>query len=100
MPPAGVPTLPPRPSIRSGARRGSISSADSAPRTQCGTITGSVCTLSKPSFLSCASSQSIARSSEAEPLSRWPCVSTSSANRMKPVVSASAPSMSLLAVAR
>src|SRR5215217_167002 len=41
MPDAGVGTLPPRPNIAREVRRGWISQADSWPRTQCGTITGS-----------------------------------------------------------
>ena len=49
MPSAGVPTLPPSPSIAKRLRRGVTSSADSAPRTQCGTITGSPRTFSSPS---------------------------------------------------
>ena len=76
IPVFGVPTLPPSPSIASGAARGLTSSADSAPRTQCGTITGSPRTFSSPSAFMKSRIQSIAASRLAEPLSRWPKVST------------------------
>ncbi len=49
IPSGGVPTLPPRPSMCSSAGRGASSSADSSPRTQRGTITGSPHTFSSPS---------------------------------------------------
>ena len=80
-PSAGVPTLLPRPSITSAWRRGATISRLSWPRTQCGTLTGSLRTFSRPSFFICATAQSIAPSSACEPLSRWPKVSPSSASR-------------------
>jgi hypothetical protein len=82
MPSGGVPTLIPSPSMLSGATRGDVSVADSSPRTQCGTIAGSPCTLSSPSFRISPRIQSIARSSDADPLKRWPKVSVSVASRV------------------
>ena len=81
IPRAAVPTLPPRPSIASRARRGRTSSADSAPRTQRGTMTGSPRTFSRPSLFIVWSTQSIAASRLADPLSRDPKVSTSRPRR-------------------
>src|SRR5690606_8104236 len=49
MPSGGVAMLPPSPSMGSSCRRGSISVADSSPRTQRGTMTGSPRTFSSPS---------------------------------------------------
>ena len=60
-PAAGVPTELPRPSIGSGCRTGVTSSRLSRPRTHFGTMTGSLCTLSRPSFFISATAQSIAR---------------------------------------
>jgi hypothetical protein len=100
MPPADVPTLPPRPSIASGLRRGDTSSADSAPRTQCGTITASPRTFSSPSARIFASVQSIACSSASEPLSRLPKVSVSSAMRFHAALSFVAASINRSAAAR
>ena len=77
----GVPTLPPRPSIASLAARGFTSSADSAPRTQRVTMTGSPWTFSSPSAFMKSRIQSIAASRLADPLSRWPKVSTSRPSR-------------------
>ena len=83
MPSGGVPTLLPRPSIDQrmpvAARR---SPALSRPRTQCGTLTGSVCTFSRPSFfisLDGPLDRGVERSRE--PLRRWPNVSPSTASR-------------------
>ena len=81
IPRFGVATLPPSPSIASLAARGFTSSADSAPRTQCGTITGWPRTFSRPSAFIRSSTQSIAASRLPEPLSRWPKVSTSRPSR-------------------
>jgi hypothetical protein len=80
-PSPGVPTLLPSPSIASEWRRGATISALSWPRTQCGTLTGSRRTFSKPSFFISAAAQRIAASSDSEPLSRWPKVSVNSASR-------------------
>ena len=76
MPFRGVPTLMPSPSMASFARRGFTSSADSSPRTQCGTMTGSPRTFCKPSSFIVSRIQSIAASRLAEPLMRLPNVST------------------------
>ena len=100
IPPAGVPTLPPSPSIASGFRRGVTSSADSAPRSQWRTITGSPRTFSSPSARMRSSVQSIARSSDADPLSRCPNVSVSSAMRFHAALSRIAASIRRSAAAR
>ena len=76
IPPGGVPTLLPIPSITNSSRRGSTSVTDSSPRTQCGTITGSPRTFSSPSASIWSSIQSMERSSDSLPLRRWPKVST------------------------
>ncbi len=81
IPAAGVPMLPPRPSMGSSAARGSTSRADSSPRTQRGTMTGSPRTFSSPSASISARIQSMAASRLADPLNRWPNPSTSRASR-------------------
>jgi len=81
IPPPGVATLPPSPSMASVARRGFTSSADSVPRTQRGTMTGSPWTFSSPSARISRSTQSMAASRAAEPLSLGPNVSTSRPSR-------------------
>ena len=67
--------------MRSAARRGRTSSADSRPRTQCATITGSPRTFCSPSRFISARIQSIAASRLADPLGRWPNRSTSTPSR-------------------
>ena len=83
MPAAGVPMLLPRPSIGSPTRRGCSISADSAPRTQCGTRTSSPCTCSSPSFFISCRIQSSAASKLVEPAWRGPKVSHNLASRRK-----------------
>ncbi len=100
IPLAGVPMLPPSPSIGSGARRGVSISADSSPRTQCGTIAASVCTLSSPSSFIRATIQSIACSSDFDPLSRFPKVSVRRAIRFHAALSFIDSAMMRSAVAR
>ena len=80
MPPGGVPTLLPSPSIASGCLPGATISRLSAPRTQCGTLTGSSRT-SRPSRRISFAAHLMAASRFSEPLSRWPKVSPSSASR-------------------
>jgi hypothetical protein len=100
MPRGGVAMLPPRPTIGSRARRGSINSTDSLPRTQCGTMTGSAWTLSSPSLRISASTQSIACSRLSDPLKRLPKRSVSSASRSQAELSAPAAAISRSATAR
>ena len=100
IPPAGVPTLPPSPSIASGFRRGVISSADSAPRTQWLTIARSPRTFSSPSARIRDSVQSIACSSAVEPAMREPKVSVSSAMRFQAALSRIAASIRRSAAVR
>ena len=67
--------------MASECRGGLTISALSRPRTQRGTITGSVRTFSRPSRFIVSAAQAIARSRFSDPLSRLPCVSVSSARR-------------------
>ena len=82
------------------AARGFTRSADSAPRTQRGTITGSPRTFSSPSLFIRSSTQSIAASRLAEPLMRWPNVSTSRPRRRYAALSAVAARIRLSAAVR
>ena len=74
-------TVPPSPSIATSWRGGSTISALSRPRTQCGTITGSVCTFSRPSAFIFSADHAIARARLSDPESRAPCRSVNSASR-------------------
>jgi hypothetical protein len=100
MPAGGVAMLPPSPSIGRFCARGLTSWADSAPRTQTGTITRSPRTFWSPSSFIFAITQSIARSSDADPLRRLPYVSVISARRFHAVLSLIAASMMRFASAR
>ena len=84
----------------SGFATGSSMTADSRPRTQCGTFTGGVRTFSSPAFFISAADHSIARSSEADPLRRLPILSQRYCNRSSPSLSASAAAISFCAVSR
>jgi len=77
----------------SRARRGATSSADSDPRSQWGTRTGSPRTLAKPSARMDSMIQSMAASSRALPTGRFPNRSTSRTIRAYAELSASAASM-------
>ena len=72
IPPAESPTLIPNPSMCSGLFSGAVNRADSAPRTQCGTLTGIVRTLLNPSRFMVSSAHAMARGRESDPLSRLP----------------------------
>ncbi|MNC85248.1 hypothetical protein D3C83_08380 [compost metagenome] len=72
MPPAGVATVPPRPRISTSWLGGSTISALSRPRTQRGTITGSVRTFSRPSAFIAATAHAMAPSRFSEPLNLAP----------------------------
>ena len=67
--------------MTSGIGRGEVSSTLSRPRIQCGTFTGSVWTLSSPSFFISATAHPIASSNACDPLRRLPNVSPISASR-------------------
>ena len=84
MPPGGVPTLPPKPSIGRRSRRGDSISTDSVPRSQRGTTTGSPWTFSNPSRRIRSRIQSTADSRAGDALGRAPKVSHSSAKRSQP----------------
>jgi hypothetical protein len=56
----------------SGFSTGSSMRADSAPRTQYGTLTGMTRTLLSPAPFICSADHAMARSSDGEPLSRLP----------------------------
>src|SRR5215218_5218139 len=90
MPPSGVPTLLPRPSMTSLFGYGDTISSDSRPRTQRGTFTGSARTFSSPSSRIVRTAHAMASSSACEPLKRCPNVSVSSARRFHAKLSASA----------
>ena len=72
MPPGGVATVPPRPSIAIGCRGGSTISALSTPRTHFGTITRSVRTLSRPSAFIASAAQATARAMFSDHAGRAP----------------------------
>jgi hypothetical protein len=72
MPSGGVPTLPPSPSMATGASTGSTRRADSWPRTQLGTFTSGVWTFESPSRRISPAAHSIAFVNAGEPSMRWP----------------------------
>ena len=80
-PPGGVATVPPRPSTARRRGAGVTISADSLPRCQIGTRTGSSATFSCPSATKASCAQTIARSSAGEPVIRGPNWSASAATR-------------------
>jgi hypothetical protein len=62
----------PSPIMVSGLLSGDSISADSLPRTQCGTMTGGVCTFLSPALFISNAAHSMARSGESDLLSRLP----------------------------
>ena len=100
MPPGGVAMLPPSPSMGMYCARGLTICADSAPRTQTGTMTRSPRTFWRPSSFIFAITQSIVCSSAGVPDRRLPNFSVISASRFQAVLSLSAASMMRFASAR
>jgi hypothetical protein len=72
IPPGGVPTLIPSPSIRIARSCGASICSDSAPRTHFGTFTGITRTLLNPAAFICSADHAIAFSSPGDPLNRFP----------------------------
>ena len=71
-PPSGVATLPPSASATMRCGHGDTVSTRHSPRIQCGTRTGSACTLVNPSARNCASAHSTARAPPSVPARRGP----------------------------
>ena len=77
MPSGPVGTLGPSATTCITCLAGAITSATAAPRIQCGTRTGSVCTFLSPSARICSTAHLTARAAPSDPLGRGPTPSVS-----------------------